>query len=45
MEEKPRLKALLAMNTILTTGANKIGTDYPMKMVPSPLLFVFKTGT
>lgn len=27
------------MNTILTASANKIGTDYPMKMVPSPFCF------
>lgn len=30
------------MNTILPTHADEIITDYPMKMVSSPLVFVFK---
>lgn len=35
----------MAMNIILTMCANKTRTDYPKKVVPSPSLFVFKTGT
>lgn len=30
------------MNSILTTHADETRTDYPMKMVSSPLVFVFK---
>lgn len=30
------------MNAILTTHADEITTDYPMKMVCSPVVFVFK---
>lgn len=30
------------MNSILTTHADEMRTDYPMKIVSSPLVFVFK---